>query len=116
KPMFFTTAAFEAVDPCSTCPSNYEIRMDDYVLNHFCEDGNAIKEVVCWWYVTDGKGNTVRFTIHIFMVDRMPPEFVSVPADRTISCDEPVQFGSVAVQDACSDHASLTHTDTYGRS
>src|SRR5690606_1085039 len=114
KPMFFTTDAFEVVDACSTCPSNYQIRMDDYVVNHFCEDGNAIKEVVCWWYVNDGKGNTVRFTIHIFMVDRMPPEFLSVPGDKSISCDEPVQFGSVAVQDACSDHVSLTHTDTFG--
>src|SRR5690606_4698764 len=114
KPMFFTTDAFEVVDACSTCPSNYQIRMDDYVVNHFCEDGNAIKEVVCWWYVNDGKGNTVRFTIHIFMVDRMPPEFLSVPVDKSISCDEPVQFGSVAVQDACSDRVSLTHTDTFG--
>src|SRR5690606_32107003 len=43
-----------------------------------------------------------------------PPDFISVPADKTISCDEPVEFGKVAVQDACSPYVSVTHRDSSG--
>ena len=112
NPAFFSTDAFEVVDDCKKCPKNYRIRMDDYAINHNCEDGNALKEVVCWWYIVDDMGRTVRYTIHIFMMDRTPPTFISVPEDKTIACDAPIEFGPVAAQDGCSRRVSIHHRDS----
>ncbi|MBY5960286.1 T9SS type A sorting domain-containing protein, partial [Membranicola marinus] len=116
KPTFFSPEAFEVKEDCSKCGHGYKVNMDDYAIIHDCGDGKALKEIVCWWYVTDKYDRTVRYTIHIFMMDRMPPEFVSVPEDKTIACDAPIEFGEVVTFDACSKYVSLSHQDTLGTS
>uniref|UniRef100_UPI001F3C0445 T9SS type A sorting domain-containing protein n=1 Tax=Membranihabitans maritimus TaxID=2904244 RepID=UPI001F3C0445 len=112
KPVYFSPDDFEVVNECKNCPQNYKIHMDDYVNYFNCENGtNALKEIVCWWYVTDEFGNKSTYTIHMFALDRMPPDFISVPEDKTIGCNDPVIFGKPVVEDACSDKVYLTHED-----
>ncbi len=113
KPVYFSEDDFKVANECKNCPQDYDIKIHDYAKNHNCENGtNAVREVVCWWTATDEFGNESSYTIYMFAMDRMPPEFVYVPGDKTIGEGDPVVFGQPRVEDACSDQVNITYVDS----
>lgn len=70
----------------------------------------ANQTVTRTWTATDACGNAVTASQSVTIVDDVAPVFTSVPAGLTISCNDPVEFGSVAVTDGCSSF-TITKTD-----
>src|SRR5690625_7168097 len=93
-----------------------EIEMDRYVTDGECGNGNNILQTqVVEWRATDKYGETTRFKIYVVKADRQGPEFVSVPRDKKISCDEEVKFGQPVGEDACSEEVARTYEDVTGQ-
>src|SRR5690625_2899138 len=104
---------FALEDDCAPCPQRIEIEMDRYVTDGECGNGNNILQTQdVEWRATDTYGETSRFKIYVVKVDRQGPEFISVPRDKTISCDDEWTFGNPVVEDACSGLSDLTYRDS----
>ena len=96
---------FDQVDVTEEC-SNAQVSFTDASTN-LC-DGSY--EVIRTWIATDACGNSSSASQTVTVMDTDGPVFDFVPADKTVSCGEAIDFGQAEVSDACS-FANLTFTD-----
>lgn len=61
---------------------------------------------------TDDCGNTTTAVQTITVTDEIAPEFTSIPADYTISCEQELTFEDAAATDNCGDVIITEFTDT----
>ncbi|MBI1226568.1 MAG: T9SS type A sorting domain-containing protein [Bacteroidetes bacterium] len=62
------------------------------------------------WTATDACGNSSVAEQKITVTDSEAPSFSNVPADLSLTCGQPVEFGTPDATDGCST-VSLTHSD-----
>lgn len=83
-----------AADICSTV----DIKLVETIIPGSCANESIlIKD----WLVTDACGNAVQAQQRITIEDNMPPVFTFVPADITISCDQPIPTNIPTYIDNC---------------
>ncbi len=67
----------------------------------------------CTWMATDTCGNTASVTLHMMVVDNVPPVFSNAPADLTINCTDPLPpCGNPTVSDDCGNVALTSNSTT----
>ncbi|MCF8245412.1 MAG: T9SS type A sorting domain-containing protein [Saprospiraceae bacterium] len=91
----------EAIDGCSTVTMTHT----DEVFPLACG-----QQHVRTWTATDACGNSVIAEQKITVTDSEPPSFSNVPADESLTCGQPVEFGTPDATDGCS-LVSMTHSD-----
>ncbi len=69
------------------------------------------REIIRTWTAQDNCGNVATCDQHILVVDRTPPAFVNCPADQTIECLTPINFGQPVVTDNCDPNPHVTSVD-----
>lgn len=89
-------------DECSTATLQFSDVSED-----LCDGSYAVTRT---WVAVDECGNTSSVSQKVTVQDQTAPLFDSVPADKTIDCDAPVEFGQAEASDACS-YAVLSFSD-----
>ncbi|MBK9015412.1 MAG: hypothetical protein IPM82_15875 [Saprospiraceae bacterium] len=99
NPAIFDAGDAEAVGGCGDTPVVFN---ENGITPGNCTDDGFIVIMHCTWTATDTCGNTASVTLHIMVVDNVPPVFSNVPADLTINCTDPLPpCGNPTVSDDC---------------
>ena len=94
------------VDNCDPNPT--VTFTDDLVSDDGCK-----KVLHCYWTATDACGNQTQKAFYMVVGDLSAPVISGVPADITISCDQPVpSVPAVTATDDCDLQPSLTYQQT----
>ena len=84
----YMLTGLEAEDNCS----DPEITADEVPLNKVCDDyGKAVTVVT--FRATDDCDNYTTITANFTIINEHPAKFNDVPADVTVGCGDPIEFG-----------------------
>ncbi|MEZ4961588.1 MAG: SdrD B-like domain-containing protein [Saprospiraceae bacterium] len=109
----FTVADAAATDNCGI--ASFVKQTGSTHLGNCMSDG-YIFLVNDIWRATDSCGNQTVVNIYRRLIDTIPPVFLTVPADVTVACGDPVPaFGTPTADDACLNVTLVSHTDSLPR-
>ena len=91
------------------CDADVSISETQETLQGPCPDSYV---VVRTFTATDNCGNTARATQRVNVLDGIEPSFVSVPASRTVACDEDPGDEEPVATDDCDASVAITMTET----
>jgi len=121
-----TAPTFAQVPPETTITCNESMPTSQPVANDNCDSDVTISEtqetlpgacpdsyvVIRTWIITDNCGNSDRATQKVTVIDNSEPTFASVPASRTVNCDEDPGAEEPVASDNCDDDVAITMTET----
>lgn len=89
----------EVNDNCSSVTLTFH---EEVVSSGDCVTDGYFQQLICTWTAEDLCGNTDSFYLVVYVQDATPPNFIFVPADTTISCNDSLpSLGDVIVEDNC---------------
>ena len=102
-------ALADPTDDCGVASLTYE---DTFSGSGGCTGSSGILRT---YTAVDGCGNTSTFVQELLYVDVDAPEFVFVPADLTIGCDDgDIPLESATAEDACGEVTVTVELDIVG--
>lgn len=121
-----TAPTFTQIPPETTITCNESLPTSQPVTNDNCDNAVTITEtqetlpgacpdsyvVIRTWVITDNCGNSDRATQKVTVIDTSVPTFASVPASRTINCDEDPGDEEPVATDNCDEDVAITMTET----
>jgi hypothetical protein len=106
-----TTPTFDAPVVTDNCASGTNLSISHH--DTWSSGGTAAcasQSVTRTWTAVDACGNESTASQTITIVDNEAPSFGNLPADQSLSCGQPVEFGTPEATDGCS-AVSLVHED-----
>jgi gliding motility-associated-like protein len=100
--------AFTADDNCDEFPV---ITFKEEIEQGNCAADGYYLLMVCTWTATDACGNASTFRITVKITDNEAPVFTNVPANVTITCEDPLPSEEPTTSDNCASTISMTEND-----
>lgn len=97
------------VTATDNCDNDVQVTLTPQIIPGNCEDSYTM---IRTWTATDDCGNTATKSQTISVFDTTAPEFISVPDDLEIECDEIIPVQGVSAVDNCDDDVDITLNET----
>ncbi|MEZ5030626.1 MAG: gliding motility-associated C-terminal domain-containing protein [Saprospiraceae bacterium] len=91
------------------CDNDVQVTLSPQIIPGNCEDSYTM---IRTWTATDDCGNTATGSQTISVFDTTSPEFISVPDDLEIECDEIIPVQGVSAIDNCDNDVQIDLEET----
>ncbi len=86
-----------ATDNCGIVSFDFFVEIEDAAD---CKEDGYYRQIHYLWIAVDGCGNVSEYGFKMQIVDNIPPEFLGVPEDITLSCGEVIREIDVRICDS----------------
>ncbi|GIV33142.1 MAG: hypothetical protein KatS3mg031_0677 [Chitinophagales bacterium] len=90
------------------CGGQVQLAYEDDTIAGQCANAYII---IRTWTATDACGNSSSATQAITVTDDTPPVITGIGPDKSITCEEAVEFDQATAQDGCGGQVQLTYED-----
>lgn len=100
-----------SVKATDLCDPTVSVIMQTNTTEANCVTQGYLRDIVHTWTATDDCGNSSTFVIIVRVVDTTPPQFLTIPGDVTLDCQDDLPTSKPTASDNCGGLVDLTYQD-----
>lgn len=104
----FVSASVSATD---NCDQSVSVGLQLSTVESDCSTSGYIRDITYTWTGTDDCGNSITYIIIVRVIDTIAPNFVTIPADVTLDCQDNLPTTTPTGSDNCGGLVEFTYQD-----